>query len=154
MASGLRLLTYKVVSDPTEANMFTTHQIAKGFAAALMLTLIGSAPALAKPMWSDPTPIEYLQYDLTPYFNLMMGSSPTYQYWRPKSGVESSYRGLFDYAPGALVHVSPKLGPGLSVEPCLLNGQTDAVPASSSKRGDPWHLSKELPPPGKGHWTQ
>jgi hypothetical protein len=107
MASGLRLLTYKVVSDPTEANMFTTHQIAKGFAAALMLTLIGSAPALAKPMWSDPTPIEYLQYDLTPYFNLMMGSSPTYQYWRPKSGVESSYRGLFDYAPGALVHVSP-----------------------------------------------
>jgi hypothetical protein len=90
----------KGASDRTEANMFTTHRIAKGFAAALMLTLIGSAPALVKP-WSDPAPIEYLQY------NLMMDSSPAYQYWRPKSVVESSYHGLFDYAPGALVHVSP-----------------------------------------------
>ena len=87
--------------------MFTTHDIAKRFAAALMLTLISSAPALVKPMWSDPAPIEYLQYDLTPYFNLMMGSSPAFQYWRPTSGVESSYRGLFDYAPGAVMHASP-----------------------------------------------
>jgi hypothetical protein len=88
-------------TQPTEANMFANHHIAKGFAAALMLTLIGSAPALAA------APIEYLQYDLTPYFNLMMGSSPTYQYWRPNEGVESSYRGLFDYAPDAVVHASP-----------------------------------------------
>jgi hypothetical protein len=86
--------------------MFTTHQIAKGFAAALMLTLVGFA-AFAKPMWSPPGPIEYLQYDLSPYFNLMMGSSSSFQYWRPNSGVESSYRGLFDYAPGAVVHASP-----------------------------------------------
>ena len=91
--------------------MFTTHRIAKGFAAALMLIMIGSSPALAKPMGSDSAPIEYLQYDLTPYFNLMMDSPPAYQYWRPKSGVESSYHGLFDYAPGALVHVSPMAGP-------------------------------------------
>ena len=87
--------------------MFTSHHIAKGFAAALMLTLIGSAPALAKPMWSSAAPIEYLQYDLTPYFNLVMDSSPAYQYWRPNSGVESSYSGLFDFARGAVVHASP-----------------------------------------------
>jgi hypothetical protein len=88
-------------TEPTEANMFANHHIAKGFAAALMLTLIGSAPALAA------APIEYLQYDLTPYFKLMMGSSPAYQYWRSSSEVESSYHGLFDYAPGAVVHASP-----------------------------------------------
>jgi hypothetical protein len=90
--------------------MFASHHIAKGFAAALMLTLIGSAPALAKPMWSSAAPIEYLQYDLTPYFNLVMGSSPAYQYWRPNLAVESSYSGLFNYAPGAVVHASPIVG--------------------------------------------
>jgi hypothetical protein len=87
--------------------MFTSHHITKGFVAALMLTLIGSAPALAKPMWSDPAPIEYLQYDLTPYFNSIMGSEPAFKYRRPNSGVESPYRGLFDYAPGGVVHASP-----------------------------------------------
>jgi hypothetical protein len=85
--------------------MFT--RIVRGLAAALMLALIGSAPALAKPMWSSAAPIEYLQYDLTPYFNLVMDSSPAYQYWRPNSGVESSYSGLFDYAPGAVLHGLP-----------------------------------------------
>jgi hypothetical protein len=69
--------------------MFTSDRIAKGFAAALMLTLIGSAPVLARPMWSSAAPIEYLQYDPTPYFNLVMGSSPAYQYWRPNLAVES-----------------------------------------------------------------
>jgi hypothetical protein len=107
MSFGRRLLAYQIASDPTEANMFITHHIAKGFAAALMLTLIGSAPALAKPMWSDPAPIDYLQYDLTPYFNLMVGFSSAYHYWRPSSEVESSYRGLFDYAPDAVAHASP-----------------------------------------------
>jgi hypothetical protein len=88
--------------------MFTPHHIAKGFAAALMLTLIGLAPALAKPIWSDLAPIEYLQYDLTPYFNSMMGFSTAYQYWRPNTAVESSpYRGLFDYARGAVARASP-----------------------------------------------
>jgi hypothetical protein len=90
--------------------MFATHHIAKGFAAALMVTLIGSAGALAKPM-SPPAPIEYLQYDLTPYFNSMMVSESAFQYWRPNSGVESSYSGLFDYAPGAVVHASPMVEP-------------------------------------------
>ncbi len=91
--------------------MFTTHHTAKGFAAALMVTLIGSAAALAKPMWSPPAPIEYLQYDLMPYFNSMMDSESVFQYWRPNSGVESSYRGLFDYAPDAVVHASPMVEP-------------------------------------------
>jgi hypothetical protein len=107
MCSDRRQLGYQIVSEPTEANMFTSHNIAKGFAEALMLTLIGSAPTLAKPMWSSAAPIEYLQYDLTPYFNLVMRSSPAYQYWRPNLAVESSYSGLFDYAPGAVVHASP-----------------------------------------------
>lgn len=90
--------------------MFTSHHIAKGFAAGLVLTLIGTVPALSKPM-SSAAPIEYLQHDLTPYFNLMMGSAPAYEYWRPNSGVESSYSGLFDYAPGAVVHASPMVEP-------------------------------------------
>ena len=79
--------------------MFAKHHIAKGFAAALMLTLIGSAPALAA------APIEYLQYDLTPYFNSVMGSA--YQYWWPNLAVESPYSGLFDYAPDAVLQASP-----------------------------------------------
>jgi hypothetical protein len=86
--------------------MFADHHIAKGFAAALILTSIGSAPALAQPMWNSLAPIEYLQNDLTRYFNLVMGSSPAYQYWRPNLAVGSSYSGLFDYAPGAVVHAS------------------------------------------------
>ena len=61
-------------TEPTEANMFANHHIAKGFAAALMLTLIGSSPA--------------------------------YEYWRPNLAAESSYSGLFNYAPGAVVHAS------------------------------------------------
>jgi hypothetical protein len=40
-------------TEATEANMFANHPIAKGFAAALMLSLIGSASALAA------APIEY-----------------------------------------------------------------------------------------------
>jgi hypothetical protein len=89
--------------------MFTSqsHHIAKGFAAALVLALISSAPASTKPMLSSAAPIQYLQDDLTPYFNLMMGSSPAYEYWRPNSAVKSSSSGLFDYAPGAVVHASP-----------------------------------------------
>lgn len=87
--------------------MPTTHHIATGFAAALMFAAIGSAPALATQMRSSAAPIEYLEFDLTPYFNLMMGSSLVYQDWRPNSGIESSYRGLFDYAPGAIVSRLP-----------------------------------------------
>jgi len=113
MSFARRPLSYSIASDPTEANMFTTQHIAKGFAAALMLTLIGSAPALTKPIWGDPAPIEYLQYDLTPYFNSMRDSSPAYQYWRPNSALESSpYIGLFDYAPGVVVHASPMVEAG------------------------------------------
>jgi hypothetical protein len=104
-------LSYPVSSEPTEANMFTSGRIAKGFATALMLTLIGSAPVLARPMWSPAAPIEYLQYDLTPYFNLMMGSSSAYEYWRLNLVAQSSYSGLFNYAPGAVVHASSMVVP-------------------------------------------
>jgi hypothetical protein len=87
--------------------MFTTHHIATGFAAALMLTVIGSAPATAM---SSAVPIAYLEYDLTPYFNSMTGSESAFLYWRPNSGLESSYRGLFDYAPGEVARASPMIG--------------------------------------------
>jgi hypothetical protein len=87
--------------------MFTTRHIAKGLAAAFTLTVISSGLVLAKPLWSPP-PVEYLEYDLTPYFNSIMASELAFQYWRPSSGVESSvYRGLFDYAPGSVVRASP-----------------------------------------------
>jgi hypothetical protein len=78
-------------------------------AAALMLTVVGSAPALAKPIWSSAAPIQYLQYDLTLYYNLAVGSSPTYQYWRPKPhfAVESPYSGLYDYALSVVVNAAP-----------------------------------------------
>jgi hypothetical protein len=81
--------------------MFANHHIAKGFAAALMLTLIGTALALAA------APIEYLQNDLTSYFNSMMDSSLAFQYWQPNLAVESPYSGLFDYAPDVLLNASP-----------------------------------------------
>jgi hypothetical protein len=103
MSLARRRLAYLIASDPTEANMFASHRIVKAFAAAVMLTPICYTSALAQPMWSSAAPIEYLQYDLTPYFNLMMDSFSGYQYWRP---VESAYTRLFDYAPGAVVHAS------------------------------------------------
>ena len=60
---------------------------------------------------SSAAPIEYLHYDLAPYFDLMVRSSQAYQDWQPNSGIESRvesiYSGLFDYAPDALVHASP-----------------------------------------------
>jgi len=57
--------------------MFTSGRIGKGFAGALvLLTLIGSAPALPKPTWSSAAPLEYIQYDLTPYFNLIRAGWP------------------------------------------------------------------------------
>lgn len=103
MYSGGRQLTYPIASEPTEANTFTTHHIAKGFAAALVLALIASAPVSAKPTWRPLAPIQYLQYDLMPYFNLMMAAEAAFQYWRPNAGMESSYSGLYDYAPGVVM---------------------------------------------------
>src|SRR5690349_4277963 len=86
--------------------MLTNLHIAK-FPAALMLAVISSALALATPIRSSAAPIEYLEYDLTPYFNSIRGSEPALEYWRPNLAVESPYSGLFDYAPGAIVHASP-----------------------------------------------
>jgi hypothetical protein len=63
--------------------MLTNHHIARGCAAALMIAVIGAAPALATPMRSSAAPIEYLEYDLTPYFNSMRDSEPAFQYGGP-----------------------------------------------------------------------
>ena len=85
--------------------MFASHHIAKGFAAALMLIPIGSAPALAQA--SSAAPIEYLQYDLTPYFDLMVRSSHAYQDWQPNSGIE--FEGRIDLQ--RLVRLCARCGP-------------------------------------------
>ncbi len=109
MYSSGTQLSLSNASDFTEANMFTKyHPSAKRYATALMLTLIGAVPALANPMWSSAAPVQYLQYGLARYFDLMTSSTSTY--WRPSSGVESSYSGLFDYAPGVIVRALPMAG--------------------------------------------
>ena len=96
--------------------MFASHHIAKGFAAALMLIPIGFATALAQAR--SAAPIEYLQYDLTPYFDLMVHSSQAYQDWQPNSAIgsraESIYSGLFDYAPDAVLQASPMVDVALT----------------------------------------
>jgi hypothetical protein len=102
-----QVIKLTTVSEPTEANMFAGHHITKRFVAAVTLAVIGSAPALAEPVWSPAAPIEYLQYDLTPYYELVMSSSPAFQYWRPNLAAESPYSGLYDYAPGAVGNASP-----------------------------------------------
>lgn len=78
-------------------------------AAALMLTVVGSVPAIAEPVWSSAAPIQYLQYDLAPYYSWAAGSLPAYQYWRPKSrlAVKSLYSGLYDYAQSVVVNPVP-----------------------------------------------
>jgi hypothetical protein len=90
--------------------------MARGFAsfsiaAASILTVLGSVPALAQLNWDSATaPIQYLQYDL-PYYKLAQGSFPKYQYSRPKPGVTlGRLGGLYDYAPHAVGKAAPMVG--------------------------------------------
>jgi hypothetical protein len=64
-------------------------------AAASILTLVGSAPALDL----STAPVQYLQYDL-PYYKLALGFSAKYHYSRLKPRVTAGrLGGLYDYAP-------------------------------------------------------
>jgi hypothetical protein len=82
------------------SRMFASFVIAKGFAAASILTVVASAPALAQLKWDLSTvpPVQYLQYDL-PHYKLALGSLPKDQDSRPKPRVAvGRYGGLYDYA--------------------------------------------------------
>ena len=52
------------------SRIFASFAIAKGFAAASILTVVASAPASAQLKWDLSTaPMQYLQYEL-PYYKL------------------------------------------------------------------------------------
>jgi hypothetical protein len=81
--------------------MFANLSIAKGFAAASILAVVGSAPATAQPSWDPSTaPIKYLQYDL-PYYKLPLVPFTKYMYSRPGLAV-GRYEGLYNYAPNSV----------------------------------------------------
>jgi hypothetical protein len=89
------------------ARVFASFRIA----ATSILTVVGSAPALAQLNWDLSTaPIQYLQYDL-PYYKLALDSFPKYQYSRPKPRVTfGRLGGLYDYAPHAVANAAPMVG--------------------------------------------
>jgi hypothetical protein len=66
------------------ASMFTSFGIAKGFAAASIFAVVGSAPAAAQLGWDQSTaPIKYLEYNL-PYYKLPLVPLTAYTYSRPE----------------------------------------------------------------------
>ena len=75
--------------------IFANFGIAKGFAAASILTVIASAPASAQQLkWDLSTvPMQYLRYDL-PYYKLALGSFPNYQDSRPKPRLARTFHCL------------------------------------------------------------
>ena len=85
------------------SRIFASFGIAKGFAAASILTVVASAPASAQLKWDVSTvPMHYLQYDL-PDYKLALGSFPNYQDSRPKPRLAvGRYGGLYDDAPHAI----------------------------------------------------
>ena len=91
--------------------IFASFGIAKGFAAASILTVVASAPASAQLKWDLSTvPMQYLQYDL-PYYKLALGSFPNYQDSRPKPRLAAGrYGGLYDYAPRAIANAAAMVG--------------------------------------------
>ncbi len=85
------------------ATMFANLSIAKGFAAASILAVAGSAPAAAQLSWDLSTaPIKYLQYDL-PYYKLPLVPFTKYMYSRPGHRLAvGRYEGLYNYAPNSV----------------------------------------------------
>jgi hypothetical protein len=82
------------------ASVFASFDLAKGYAAASILVVVGSAPAAAEVNWDRSTaPINYLQYDL-PYYKLPVVSFTNYKYSRPQHRLASRrYQGLYNYVP-------------------------------------------------------
>ena len=96
-----------VKAEVNMSRIFASFGIAKGFAAASILTVVASAPASAQLKWDLSTaPMQYLQYDL-PYYKLALGSFPNYQDLRLKPHlVVGRYGGLYAYAPHAIANAA------------------------------------------------
>lgn len=93
------------------ASVLASFGIAKGFAAASILTLVGSVPAVAQLGWDLSTsPIKYLEYDL-PYNKWPLVSFTTQKYSRPEHRLAfGRYKGLYNYAPPSVAGVPPMAG--------------------------------------------
>jgi hypothetical protein len=93
------------------ASAFASFDLAKGFAAASILVVVGSAPAAAEVNWDRATaPIQYLQYDL-PYYKVPVVSFANYKY----SGAQRRlafrrYQGLYNYVPHSVAHPPSMVG--------------------------------------------
>ena len=92
-------------------SMFASFGIAKGFAAASILAVVGSAPAAAQLGWGLPTaPIKYLDYNL-PYYKLPLVSVTSYKYSRREHRLAfGRYKGLYNYAPHSVADAPPMVG--------------------------------------------
>ncbi len=84
-------------------SVFASFGIAKGFAAASILAVVGSAPAAAQLARDLSTaPIKYLEYDL-PYYKLPLVPFTKYMYSRPGHRLAvGRYEGLYNYAPNSV----------------------------------------------------
>src|SRR5262249_36407893 len=95
-------------------SMLAGFGIAKGFAAASIIALVGSVPGTAEPGWDLSTsPIKYLEYNL-PYSKLPLVSFTTYttyKYSRPEHRLAfGRYKGLYNYAPSSAAEATPWVG--------------------------------------------
>jgi hypothetical protein len=88
--------------------MLASFGIAKGFAAASILTVVGSAPATAQLGWDLSTSsIKYLEYNL-PYNKWPLVSFTAYKYSRPEHRLAfGRYKGLYNYAPQIVADPPP-----------------------------------------------
>jgi hypothetical protein len=95
------------------AGMFSSFGIAKGFAAASIVAVIGSTPSAAQVSSEMSTaPIKYLQYDL-PYYKLPLVPLTAYTYSRPEHrSAFGRYKGLYNYAPYGVAEALPMVGAG------------------------------------------
>ncbi len=92
-------------------SVFVSFGVAKGFAAASILAVVGSAPAAAQLAWDlSMAPIKYLEYNL-PYYKLPKVSLTTSNYSRPEDRlVLGRYKGLYNYAPSSVAGAPPMVG--------------------------------------------
>ena len=92
-------------------SVFASFGIAKGFAAASILAVVGSAPAGAQLGWDQSTaPIKYLQYDL-PYYKMPLVPLKAYTYSRPEQRLAfGRYKGLYNYVPRSVAGAPPMVG--------------------------------------------
>jgi hypothetical protein len=95
------------------ASTFTGFGIAKGFAAASILAVVGSAPAAAQFGGDLSTgPVKYLEYNL-PYYKLPLVPLAAYTYSRPEPRLAfGRYKGLYNYAPDSVADAPPMVGAG------------------------------------------